>query len=125
VRIVTPFAADLRETPQQTTLLGMWPLTSVDDITEGSTCTLDNVAGKNARWGDHAPDPGTGGVAPYRIYNISNEQPVGLLRYIDVADALALIVNVVSRPAVSLAEGMANFVQWYRDQYAGQDDAHG
>lgn len=89
-----------------------------------------------------SPDPAVSGVAPYRIYNIGNEQPVELLRYIEVleqclgrkanmellplqpgdvpdteADVSDLVANVGYRPRVSVEEGVARFVEWYRDYY--------
>lgn len=104
--------------------------------------TLDTVPGTNAEWDAMHPDPATSGVAPYRIYNIGNEQPVELLRYIEVlehclgkkavmellplqagdvpdteADVSELITNVGYRPVVSVEEGVAKFVEWYRDYY--------
>ena len=79
---------------------------------------------------------------PYRIYNIGNEQPVELLRYIEVleqclgrkaqmemlplqagdvpdteADVSELIAGVGYQPRVSVEEGVANFVAWYREHY--------
>ena len=84
----------------------------------------------------------TSGVAPYRLYNIGNEQPVELLRYIEVledclgrkakmellplqagdvpdteADVSDLIADVGYRPRVPVEEGVAKFVAWYRDYY--------
>jgi UDP-glucuronate 4-epimerase len=116
--------------------------TYVDDIVEGVIRSLDKVPGRDANWDGRAPDPGTSGVAPYRIYNIGNEQPVELLRYIEVleeclgkkaimemlplqagdvpdteADVSALIANTGYRPVVSVEEGVGNFVQWYRGYY--------
>lgn len=117
--------------------------TYVDDIVEGVLRTLDRVPGVDPQWDGKAPDPGSSGVAPYRIYNIGNEAPVELLRYIEVleqclgrkavmqllplqpgdvpdteADVSALIHDVDYRPSVSVEEGVANFVRWYRDYYA-------
>lgn len=116
--------------------------TYVDDIAEGVVRTLDVVPEKAATWNGHAPDPASSGVAPYRIYNIGNEQPVKLLRYIEVleqclgrkaemellpmqagdvpdteADVTGLIKAVGYRPQVSVETGVANFVSWYRDYY--------
>jgi UDP-glucuronate 4-epimerase len=116
--------------------------TFVDDIVEGVLRTLDKVPGKDPGWSGLAPDPGTSGVAPYRIYNIGNERPVELLRYIEVleqclgrmaemqmlplqagdvpdteADVSALIEAVGYRPVVSVEEGVARFVDWYRDYH--------
>lgn len=116
--------------------------TYVDDIAEGVVRTLDVVPGKSATWNGKSPDPASSGVAPYRIYNIGNEQPVELLRYIEVleqclgrkakmemlplqagdvpdteADVSALVEAVGYRPQVSVETGVANFVNWYRDYY--------
>lgn len=116
--------------------------TYVDDIVEGVIRTLDRVPGKNADWNGNAPDPASSGVAPYRLYNIGNEQPVELLRYIEVleqclgrkakmdmlplqagdvpdteADVTELIQSVGYAPKISVATGIANFVSWYRDYY--------
>ena len=116
--------------------------TYVDDIVEGVIRTLDQVPGKDSKWDGHAPDPGSSGVAPYRLYNIGNEQPVELLRYIEVleqclgrkaqiemlplqagdvpdteADVSELIAAVDYRPQVSVEEGISNFVRWYKDYY--------
>ncbi|WP_449448498.1 NAD-dependent epimerase [Thermomonas brevis] len=116
--------------------------TYVDDIVEGVVRTLDRVPGKDLDWSGERPDPASSGVAPYRLYNIGNEQPVELLRYIEVleqclgrkaqmellplqagdvpdteADVSDLIANVGYRPVVPVEEGVANFVRWYRMYY--------
>ncbi|HLS84407.1 MAG TPA: NAD-dependent epimerase [Arenimonas sp.] len=116
--------------------------TYVDDIVQGVVRTLDTVPGTDPAWNGHAPDPATSGVAPHRIYNIGNEQPVELLRYIEVleqclgkkavmemlplqagdvpdteADVSDLIANVGYRPVVPVEEGVAKFVAWYREYY--------
>jgi UDP-glucuronate 4-epimerase len=116
--------------------------TYIDDIVEGVVRTLDKVPGKNADWNGAAPDPASSGVAPYRLYNIGNEQPVELLHYIEVlegclgrkakmemlplqagdvpdteADVTELIQSVGYAPKISVATGIANFVSWYRDYY--------
>ncbi len=116
--------------------------TYIDDIVEGVVRTLDRVATANPAWsGDH-PDPGTS-AAPYRLYNIGNNNPVELMHLIhaleselgkearknmlpiqpgDVpatyADVDALIMDVGFKPSTSIEEGIARFVQWYRDYYA-------
>jgi UDP-glucuronate 4-epimerase len=116
--------------------------TYIDDIAEGVVRALDKVPGKDDRWDGNAPDPASSGVAPYRIYNIGNEQPVELLRYIEVleqclgrkarmemlplqagdvpdteADMSALAAAVGYSPSVPVEQGVANFVRWYRDYY--------
>ncbi|CAI8933455.1 NAD-dependent epimerase [Methylocaldum szegediense] len=115
--------------------------TYIDDIVEGVVRVLDNVATPNPDWnGDH-PDPGTS-KAPYRLYNIGNNQPVELLRFIEVleeclgkkaeknllpmqsgdvpdtyADIDDLIRDVGYRPTTPIEVGIANFVSWYKDYY--------
>ena len=116
--------------------------TYVDDIVEGVVRSLDAVPGRNADWDGMAPDPATSGVAPYRLFNIGNEKPVELLRYIEVleqclgkkaimemlplqagdvpdteADVSDLIAAVGYRPTVSVEQGVRNFVAWYREMY--------
>ncbi len=115
--------------------------TYVDDIVEGVVRTLDNVAAPNPNWDPANPDPGTSNV-PYRIYNIGNNQPVELLRYIEViescvgkkaemnmlplqpgdvpdtyADVTDLIADVDYKPSTPIETGVANFVDWYRGYY--------
>ena len=121
--------------------------TYIDDIVEGVIRTLDTVPGKDPDWDGNAPDPASSGVAPYRLYNIGNEQPVELLRYIEVletclgrkarmellplqagdvpdteADVSALVDATGYRPTVSVDEGVAKFVAWYREYYARAAD---
>ncbi|HEY5672113.1 MAG TPA: NAD-dependent epimerase [Malonomonas sp.] len=115
--------------------------TFIDDIVEGVVRTLDNTAAPNANWSGASPDPGTS-AAPYRIYNIGNNQPVELLRMIETlekelgivaekvllpiqpgdvpqtyADVDDLIADVGFRPETTIAEGIAQFVRWYREFY--------
>lgn len=117
--------------------------TYIDDIAEGVVRALDTVPGKDPAWDGNHPDPATSGVAPYRLYNIGNERPVELLRYIEVleqclgrkatlqllplqagdvpateADVSSLAAAVGYRPKVSVEEGVAQFVEWYRNYYA-------
>jgi UDP-glucuronate 4-epimerase len=115
--------------------------TYVDDIVEGVVRVADRIPEPAPDWsGDH-PDPGTS-KAPYRIYNIGNNQPVELLHMIatlekclgktakknllpiqlgDVpatyADVDDLTRDVGFRPATPLEEGAARFVEWYRSYY--------
>ncbi|HEY9034226.1 MAG TPA: NAD-dependent epimerase [Pseudomonadales bacterium] len=115
--------------------------TYIDDIVEGVIRTLDHVARPNPQWDGLQPDPATS-TAPYRLYNIGSNNPVDLLRYIEVleqtlgktaeknllpmqpgdvlatyADVDALIADVDYRPATSIEHGIEKFVQWYRDFY--------
>lgn len=116
--------------------------TYVDDIVEGVVRVLDRVPGKDPGWSGNHPDPATSGVAPYRLYNIGNEQPVELMRYIEVleqclgrkaqmemlslqpgdvpdteADVSDLVANVGYRPVIPVEEGVSRFVNWYRGYY--------
>ncbi len=115
--------------------------TFIDDIVEGVVRVLDKPAQANPDFDSAAPDPGSSS-APYRIYNIGNNQPVLLLDYIaaiekalgmqaekellpmqpgDVpatyADIDALEAAVGYRPATPVDAGVAKFVEWYRDYY--------
>lgn len=115
--------------------------TYIDDIVEGVIRTLDNTAATNPNWSGAAPDPATS-KAPYRIYNIGSNNPCELLRYIELieenvgkkaeknmlpmqpgdvlatyANVDALIDDVDYKPSTPLEEGVANFVDWYRDFY--------
>ncbi|MGZ7236591.1 NAD-dependent epimerase/dehydratase family protein, partial [Streptococcus pyogenes] len=60
--------------------------TYVDDIVEGVVRVSDRTASRNESWSGKAPDPGTS-KAPYRIYNIGNNQPVELMRLIEVLES--------------------------------------
>jgi len=116
--------------------------TYIDDIAEGVIRALDKPAEKDPAWDSNQPDPGTSGVAPYRIFNIGNEQPVELLRYIevleeclgkkaemqmrplqpgDVPDTEADVENLMNavgyKPTIGVEEGVRNFVEWYRGFY--------
>jgi len=115
--------------------------TYIDDIVEGVVRVLDTLPRPNPAWSGLAPDPGTS-KAPYRIYNIGNNQPVELLHFIEVletclgrkaekrllplqagdvpetyADVDDLIRDVGFRPATPLSVGIARFVEWYRAFY--------
>ncbi|AMN46416.1 UDP-glucuronate 4-epimerase [Steroidobacter denitrificans] len=115
--------------------------TYIDDIAEGVVRSMDKVAQPNPGWDSDAPDPASS-KAPYRLYNIGNNQPVELLRYIECieqclgkkaqknflplqpgdvpdtcADIDALVQEVGYRPATSVEVGVENFVRWYVDYY--------
>jgi UDP-glucuronate 4-epimerase len=115
--------------------------TYVGDIVEGVARACDRVAQPNAEWSSDRPDPATS-AAPYRIYNIGNQQPVELMRYIDVleqclgrkarknmlplqlgdvpdtwADVEDLVTDVGYRPSTPVELGVRKFVDWYLDYY--------
>ncbi len=115
--------------------------TYVDDIVEGVIRVLDHVPEPNPNWSGAEPDSATSS-APYRLYNIGNNQPVELMHYIetleqclgktagkqllplqpgDVPDTYADVTDLVEelgyRPATSVEDGIARFVDWYRAYY--------
>jgi len=115
--------------------------TYIDDIIEGVLRVIDKPAEANAAWTGENPDPGTS-RAPYRLYNIGNNNPVHLLTFIetlesclnkqaiknllpmqpgDVPDTYADVSDLVSdlgyQPATSLEDGIKRFVEWYKDFY--------
>jgi UDP-glucuronate 4-epimerase len=115
--------------------------TYIDDIVAGVLAALDRVAAPDPEWSSDDPDPATS-RAPYRLYNIGNQQPVELMRYIEVleeclgrkaeqnllplqpgdvpdtwADVEALAADVGYRPATPVEEGVKRFVEWYVDFY--------
>ena len=115
--------------------------TYVGDIAEGVVRTLDRVAAPNAEWSGHAPDAATS-AGPYRLYNIGNQKPVELTRYIEVlenclgrkaernllplqagdvpdtwADVEDLVTDVGYRPGTPVEVGVKRFVDWYVDYY--------
>ena len=111
--------------------------TYIDDIVEGVLRVTDNTAAPNPAWDGANPDPGTS-TAPYRLYNIGNNNPVELSEFIDAieqalgkqarrellpmqpgdvaatfADIDDLEADVGYRPATPLREGIGRFVAWY------------
>jgi UDP-glucuronate 4-epimerase len=115
--------------------------TYIDDIVEGLVRILDRVPAPDAAWRGDRPDPSSS-FAPYRIYNIGNNQPVALMDFIatleghlgrkakknflplqagDVpatfADVDDLMADVEFKPATPIAEGIGRFVAWYREYY--------
>ena len=116
--------------------------TYIDDIVEGVIRTADHIAEPNSVWSGDQPDPGTS-LAPYRLYNIGNNQPVELLTLIEVieqslgckaeknmlpiqpgdvpatyADVDDLIRDVGFQPKTPIEEGVRKFVDWYRSYHA-------
>ena len=115
--------------------------TYVDDIVEGVMRTLDRVPGPDPQFNALKPNAASSS-APYRVYNIGNHQPVELSRYIEViedclgrkaekillplqpgdvpdtcADVEELARDTGYAPATSVEQGVARFVDWYRDYY--------
>jgi len=118
--------------------------TYVDDIVKGVVAAVDHVARPDPNWDSDHPNPSTSS-APFRIYNIGNQTPVPLLRYIDVleqrlgkkalknllpmqmgdladtwADVETLAREVGYRPSTDLETGVKHFVEWYLAYYHPQ-----
>ncbi len=115
--------------------------TYVDDIVEGVVRVLDKPAEPNPGWTGDAPDPSSSYV-PYKLYNIGNNQPVELLRFIEIieeclgkkarknlmpmqpGDVPATYANIDDlmrdvgfKPSTTLEEGIPRFIAWYKDYY--------
>ncbi len=115
--------------------------TYIDDIVEGVIRTLDRIPEPDPDWSGDQPDSATS-RAPYRLYNIGNNQPVELMRFIEIledcldrkadkkllplqpgdvpatyADVDDLMRDVGFRPATPIEEGIARFVAWYKEYY--------
>jgi UDP-glucuronate 4-epimerase len=115
--------------------------TYVDDIVEGVIRTLDRVPAADPAFDPLQPNPATS-LAPYRVYNIGNNQPVELARYIEVleqalgrearrillplqpgdvpdtcADVTELAADTGYAPSTPVEEGVRRFVDWYRAYY--------
>lgn len=115
--------------------------TFVEDIAEGVIRSSDQIAQSDPNWNSDQPSPATS-KAPFRIFNIGNNNPVKLIEYIkaiekaldkeaimdllplqpgDVpdtfADSTALENAVGYKPSVSVEDGVKQFVDWYRDFY--------
>jgi len=115
--------------------------TYVDDIVEGLIRVLDQPTQANPHWSALTPDPSTS-MAPWRLFNIGNNQPVELMDYIaaieqalgmkaqlnllplqpgDLPDTYADVDDLVKqfgyKPATSVVQGVAEFVRWHRSFY--------
>jgi len=115
--------------------------TYIDDILESVVRILDRIPQGNPNWHGDAPDPASS-YAPYRLFNIGNNQPVELLRFIEVleaalgrkarmeflpmqdgdvkatmADTRAIEAAVGFKPSTTVEEGLGRFVAWYRGYY--------
>ncbi|MDB4441978.1 NAD-dependent epimerase [bacterium] len=116
--------------------------TYIDDIIEGVVRVMARLPEPNPAWRGDNPDPGTS-YAPYKLYNIGNNNPVELLEFIgeietalgreaqkefldmqpgDVpatyADVDDLMQDVGFKPETSIATGIRQFIEWYQDYYA-------
>ncbi len=115
--------------------------TYIDDIVEGVVRVIERPAHPNPDWNGDSPDPGSS-YAPYKIYNIGNNQPVELMHFIEViedtlgkkaeknllplqpGDVPATYANIDDlvrdtgfKPATPLEVGIPKFIKWYRDYF--------
>jgi UDP-glucuronate 4-epimerase len=112
--------------------------TYVDDVVEAVVRLVDHIPAGNPHWSATAPDPGSS-AAPWRVYNIGNNQPVELLHVVELleqalgrvaskellpmqpgdvpstyADVDDLMREIGFRPSTSIEDGVARFADWYR-----------
>ncbi|WP_152268879.1 NAD-dependent epimerase [Agriterribacter humi] len=115
--------------------------TYIADIVEGVVRVIDNPPAGNPLWDAAHPDPSTS-TAPYKVYNIGNNNPVRLMDFIeaieealgkkaekqllpmqpgDVASTCADVEDLVRdlhyKPDTKVGEGIKNFIEWYRAYY--------
>jgi len=115
--------------------------TYVTDVAEAVVRVMDVIPEPNPEWDSDCPDPATSN-APFRIFNVGNSEPVELNHFIDVletllgktairenlplqpgdvlstsADTSDLEAATGFRPQTSIEDGLAQFVEWYRDYY--------
>ena len=115
--------------------------TYIDDIVEGVVRVIDKIPTSDITWKGTKPNPSTS-VAPYKIFNIGNSNPVKLMDFIDAiekslglkakknflplqpgdvpstwADVEDLWANVSFKPSTTVQQGISNFVRWYKDYY--------
>jgi len=119
----------------------MRDFTYIDDIVTGIMKVIQKPAEINESWDSENPDPGTSNC-PWRVYNIGNNNPVKLMDYIEAleesiglkaiknllplqpgdvestyADVSDLINDFDYKPAMPVKDGVAKFVDWYKDYY--------
>lgn len=115
--------------------------TYVDDIIDGIIKLIPQLPTPNPNWDGDNPDNATS-FAPYKLYNIGNNQPVELLRFIEIiedrlgkkaiknfmpiqpgdvpatyADVDELINAVGFKPNTPIEEGISKFIIWYKNYF--------
>jgi UDP-glucuronate 4-epimerase len=115
--------------------------TYIDDVVEGVFRVAGQIPRADPNWLGNCPDPATS-FAPYRIYNIGNNNPVELLEFIRIlerqlgrkaemnmlpiqpgdvpatyADIDDLMRDVGFKPATPIEDGIKHFLKWYREYY--------
>ena len=111
--------------------------TYIDDIVESLIRVLDRPAAPNPKWSGESPDSATS-KAPWRVYNIGNNNPIDLMNYIETlenalgktakkeflplqpgdipdtyADVKALVDQFYYKPSTTVEEGVTKFTSWY------------
>ncbi len=115
--------------------------TYIDDIVEGVVRVIDKIAEPNPDYDTNASDPATS-YAPYRVYNIGNNNVIQLMDFIETienavgkkaekimmgmqdGDVVATYANIDAlvdavgfKPATPLKDGMQKFVSWYKEYH--------
>ncbi len=115
--------------------------TYIDDIVEGVVRTCDTVAAANPDWKSDSPDSSSSNC-PYRVYNIGNQEPVPLMRFIELieeklgveaqknllpmqagdvkdtwADSSHLAKDVGYEPSTRIEDGVSKFIDWFTNYY--------
>ena len=115
--------------------------TYIDDIVEGIVKLIPHAPQSNSKW-DETADSTSESFAPYKIYNIGNNKPVQLMKFINVleekigkeavkvymdmqpgdvhrtyADVSDLERDIGFKPSTSIEEGLGKFVDWYKEYY--------
>ena len=115
--------------------------TYIDDIIEGIVRVIDNPAKPDQYWSSKNPNPSSSS-APYKLYNIGNNNPINLMDFINViekelgieinkkylpiqagdvpetyANVDDLVENLNYNPQTAIHQGISNFIIWYRDYY--------
>ena len=118
--------------------------TFVDDVVESLVRLIDKPAQPNPQWSGAKPDPATS-AAPWKVYNIGNNNPEHLLRVVELleqelgakairdlqpmqpgdvpatyADVEDLMRDVGFRPSTSIEDGIKRFISWFRDYHRAQ-----
>lgn len=116
--------------------------TYIDDIIEGVVRVMERIPQPNPAWRGDRPDPATS-YAPYRLYNIGNNNAVDLMHFIEIleqcigkkaalrflpmqlgdvpetyADVSDLMRDTSFRPDTPLEQGLRKFVEWFRNYHA-------
>ena len=115
--------------------------TYIDDIVEGVIRVTDNIPEPDTGWNSDNPDPATS-YAPYRIYNIGNNNPIELMKFIEVLEGclgkkaeknllpmqpgdvhetcadVDDLINIGFKPSTPIEKGIKKFVEWYMSYYS-------